>query len=155
MLFRSGAFGIAAGLAPTITGHNFPYETGSHLTMFLEAPRVIGRLGVRAEAFFGAFSRNTLSGAVSRRTSVPGASLYVVLPLVDAVSAVRPYVVAGAGTYRTDLGGGPREIHFGYGWGGGVQFGRSRVKPYAEVRVLRIADGGTPRIVPLSLGVRF
>ena len=148
-------FGIAAGAAPTQTGYDLPYKTGAHLSFFLEVPRTIGRLGVRAEVFIGTFSRDTRNGAVSRRTSVPGASLSVVLPIRDTLATVQPYLLAGAGSYRTELGGGPPELHFGIAAGGGVQLARGRVRPFAEVRVLRVVDGGTPRIIPLAIGVRL
>lgn len=149
------AFGIAGGAVPTNTGYDLPYKTGAHLSLFVEMPRAIGRLGLRAEVFAGAFSRDTRNGALSRRTSVPGASLNVVLPLTDAASTVQPYLFAGAGTYRTELGSGNRELHFGIAGGGGVQLGRGRVRPFAEVRVLRVVDGGTPRMIPIALGVRL
>ena len=148
-------FGIAAGAAPTNTGYDLPYNTGAHVSLFVEVPRAIGRLGLRAEVFAGAFSRDTRNGALSRRTSVPGASLSVLLPLSDATSAVQPYLLAGAGTYRTELGSGNRELHFGIAGGAGVHFGRGRIRPFAEARVLRVVDGGTPRIIPIAVGVRL
>jgi hypothetical protein len=148
-------FGIAGGAAPTNTGYDLPYKTGTHLSFFLEVPRTIGRLGVRAEIFVGSFSRDTRNGAVSRRTSVPGASLNVVLPIRDTSATIQPYLLIGGGSYRTELGGGTRELHFGIAGGGGVQVGRGRVRPFAEARVLRVFDGGTPRIIPLAIGVRM
>lgn len=148
-------FGIAAGVAPTNTGYDLPYNTGAHLSLFLEVPRAIRRLGLRAELFAGAFSRDTRNGNLSRRTSVPGASLSVVLPLGDATSTVQPYLLAGAGTYRTELSIGIRELHFGLAGGAGATFGRGRIRPFVEARVLRVVDGGTPRIIPIALGVRL
>jgi hypothetical protein len=148
-------FGIAGGAAPTNTGYDLPYKKGTHLSFFLEVPRTIGRLGVRAEIFVGSFSRDTRNGAVSRRTSVPGASLNAVLPIRDTSATIQPYLLIGGGSYRTELGGGTRELHFGIAGGGGVQFGRGRVRPFAEARVLRVFDGGTPQIIPLAIGVRM
>ncbi len=151
---QSVTLGVSAGVAPVIQGRNLPYETGTHVQLSAERPQLIGRLGVRAEIFFARFPRNTLNGALSGTTTLPGASLQLVLPLTRPTALVRPYLLAGGGTYRTDLGGGP-EFHFGINGGGGVQFGRGRFAPFVETRLLRIMDGGTPRAVPVSIGFRF
>ena len=83
------------------------------------------------------------------------AVLTVAVSCLVLPATFQPYLLAGAGSYRTELGGGPPELHFGIAAGGGVQLARGRVRPFAEVRVLRVVDGGTPRIIPLAIGVRL
>jgi hypothetical protein len=48
----------------------------------------------------------------------------------------------------------PAEWHFGLA-GGGVRVQAGAVGLFVEARVHQIADGSTPRLVPVSVGVRF
>ena len=43
------SFGVALGASPTVQGRNLPHETGAHVAAFVEVPRALGRLSVRAE----------------------------------------------------------------------------------------------------------
>lgn len=150
--------GVAGGLTPT-SGRNtrrFAYPSGAHAQISVEHAQVFGRLGIRADVFVNSFTRPAwLTGqGLSRRTSVPGASMSLVLPLSASATRVRPYLIAGAGTYRTDLGTGS-ESAFGLSGGGGLEVGSGRLRPYFEMRLHRIYDGGTPDLIPLTVGLRF
>jgi hypothetical protein len=109
-------------------------------------------MGVRADAFVHRFRRETFGGTLSRRTTVPGATASLVLPL-GVAWAVRPYVLGGAGAYQTEYGNG-RAWHAGLTAGAGVRFDAGRLDAFVEGRVHR-TETSTPQLVPLSVGVRF
>jgi hypothetical protein len=147
--------GVAAGATPTATGRQLAHGTGAHAQLAVERARVLGRLGVRVDAFVHGFRRATAGGDLSSRAAVPGAAASLVWPLAGVAAPVRPYLLAGAGTYRTRLGVGGPEWHFGLSGGGGVEVGRGPLRPFAETRLHQVYDGGTPRLVPVAVGLRF
>lgn len=148
--------GAAGGLTPVAHGNwDRGYGGGAHGVLSIERERALGRLGLRADAFVHGFRRDTFGGALSRRTSVPGVSASVVLPLVSAAARLQPYVIAGGGSYRTEYGGGPPEWHFGLSGGGGLRYSARPVGLFVEARLHQVHDGSTPRMVPVSVGLRF
>jgi hypothetical protein len=155
MAQRPVSVGVAVGVAPTINGRGEgSYETGSLAQLSVERARVVGPIGLRVDAYLQGFRRPTFGGARSRETSIPGASATLVLPLTPSRSLLRPYLLAGGGAYRTDLGD-RREWHFGLSGGAGLETRVGRTRPFVEARALRVFDGGTPRLVPIVIGLRF
>ncbi len=153
---RVNAISIAGGITPIVKSvGSFPYKTGVNAQLSMDLVRVFGRLGVRADIFIHSFERDTRGTSLSRRTLIPGASASLVLPLTQDGARLQPYLLAAAGTFRTDLGQGGPESHFGLGAGGGLEVHHGPVRPFIEVRRLAIFDGGTPRTVPMVLGLRF
>ncbi len=146
---------LSGGLTPSASGNTFAYETGTHGQLAVERERLLGRLGLRVDAFVHGFRRDAAGSSLSPRTTVPGASASLVLPLASATRLVRPYLTAGGGTYRTDLGGGGAEWHFGLSGGAGLELGAGRLRPFVEAHVHRVYDGATPRLVPVGVGLRF
>ncbi|HEX6632282.1 MAG TPA: outer membrane beta-barrel protein [Gemmatimonadaceae bacterium] len=73
--------------------------------------------------------------------------------------AVRPYVLAGAGLYRTELEGGEARTHPGATLGAGLRFHLLAVDAFVEARYHAMLDalpgGGTGHLVPLTLGITF
>jgi hypothetical protein len=154
---RPVSIGIAGGVTTTPNGRGeYGYGTGALGQLSVERTLVPGRLGLRADAFFHSFPRQTLGGVRSPRTSVPGASASLVLPLTRSGARLQPYLLAGGGTYRTELGGGSSpEWHFGLSGGGGLEFRVGTMRPFIESRLHRIFDGSTPRLAPVAIGLRF
>lgn len=146
---------LSGGLTPSASGNTFAYETGVHGQLAVEWERLLGRLGLRLDAFVHGLRRDPAGSALSPRTTVPGATASLVLPLARETKMLRPYLTAGGGTYRTELGGSGAEWHFGLSGGAGLELGVGRVHPFVEVRVHRVYDGATPRLVPVSVGLRF
>jgi hypothetical protein len=148
-------FGISAGMTVTNDGGwDRGYERGRNAQFSMELERVIGRLGLRADAGVYAFRRETFGGPLSSRTTVPGASANLVLPVGPAAAKLQPYLLAGAGGYRTEYGA-PAAWHLGFNGGGGLRLGIGRADVFVEARMSKIADSSTPRFVPISLGFRF
>jgi hypothetical protein len=146
---------LAAGPTPVVGGViDRGYHGGGHAQVAAEREHVFGPLGVRAEAAVYRFDRVTFGGSASRRTTIPSGAAGLVLPLARADARIRPYLLASAGTFRTDLGGG-REWHFGLSGGGGLQVRLGPLRTIVEARLQHVYDGGTPPFAPVSLGVRF
>jgi hypothetical protein len=148
-------FGISAGMTATADGAwNRGYTSGANAQFSLEMERVIGRVGLRADGVVYRFRRETFGDVLSARTTIPGASASLVLPFRSS-ARIHPYVLAGAGGYRTEYGTPQPEWHLGLSGGGGVRFGFGRAAVFLESRLFQISDGSTPRMVPVSLGFRF
>ena len=148
--------GISGGIAVATEGEwNRGYSGGAHARLSMELDRVIGRLGLQADAEVYGFRRDASAGQISSRTTVPGVSANLVLPLTRGTARLRPYLLAGGGSYRTEYGEPQPDWHFGVSGGGGLRFGVGRTDLLLETRVLRIGDGSTPRLVPVLLGLRF
>ncbi len=156
---RPITFGMGGGVTPTTSARpsSLDYSSGAHAQLSAEKARLLGRVGVRLDAFVHGFARPTFNGFQSGRTSVFGASVSLVLPLAAETSRFKPYLLAGSGTYRTDTGGSvPNpEMHHGLSAGGGLELERGRMRPFIESRAIKVYDGSTPRLFPVSIGVRF
>jgi hypothetical protein len=125
---------------------------GGHVQLGAERARLLGPLGLRADAFAHGVTRRALGGSdLSTRTVVPGFSAALTAPLGLERWAVRPYALAGPGWYNTEYGS-RGEWHFGLQGGVGARFDVGRAEAFAEARLHRVADGSTPRLVPLSFG---
>lgn len=150
---RALQVGLAAGATPVSHGDwDRGYAGGTHAQLSLALDRALGPLGVRADVFVHGFRRKTFGGTLSRRTTIPGATVSLVLPL-GVAWAMRPYVLGGGGAYQTEYGNG-RAWHPGLAAGAGVRFDVGRLDAFIEGRVHR-TETSTPRLVPLSVGIGF
>lgn len=151
---------LSAGLSPALEGSWSRGYTGSHVQAALELTPAERRIGLRVDGFVHSMTRTGYPGpsgdpGLSARTSIIGGTASAVLRLGPPSRAVTPYVLAGAGGYRTEYGSPSPEWHFGMAAGGGVRFRIRSFGIFAESRLHQIADGSTPRLIPLSLGLRF
>jgi hypothetical protein len=150
-------FTLTAGPTPVVEGRfHSDYHRGVHAQVAAEREHALGQLGIRMEAAVHRFNRPMLSGIVSRsgRTTIPSVGAGLTLPVARADARIRPYLLASAGTFQTDLGGG-REWHFGLSGGAGLQARLGPIRAVLEARLHQVNDGGTPRFLPVSVGVRF
>jgi hypothetical protein len=147
-------FEVAAGATP-IPESGWPnYSTGVHAQLGLEREQLLGRLGLRADALVQGFRRETHNGPLSPRTTVASGSMSLVLPFGSASARLRPYALAGAGSYSTEYGDG-RKWSFGLSGGGGVRFRLGSMSAFVETRIHEITDSSTPLLLPVSFGLRF
>lgn len=148
-------FTLTAGPTPVVEGRfDSDYHSGVHARVAAEREHALGPLGIRMEAAVHRFTRSTFGGIVSRRTTIPSVGAGLTLPVARADARIRPYLLASAGTFQTDLGGG-REWHLGLSGGAGLQARLGPIRAVLEARLHQVNDGGTPRFLPVSLGVRF
>lgn len=145
---------LSAGLTPSHDGSRSQGYSGSHVQAAFELTPVKRRLGLRVDGFVHSLTRTAYPG-LSGRTTVTGGTASLVLRLGSPSRALTPYLLAGAGGYRTEYGSPSPEWHFGIAAGGGVRYRIRSVSVFAESRVHQIGDGSTPRLIPVSLGLRF
>ena len=146
--------GLSAGLTPSVEGSVDRGYRGSHLQAALELAPGDRRMGLRLDAFVHDMARTRYPG-LSGRTHIVGGTVSALVLMRPLRRSFTPYILAGAGTYRTEYGAPAPEWHFGISGGGGVRFQTGRVAVFTEVRLHQIYDGSTPRLVPLSFGIRF
>ncbi|MEM7415013.1 MAG: outer membrane beta-barrel protein [Gemmatimonadota bacterium] len=112
------------------------------LPVALRADGALHRLGSKDAALE---DPEVLEGALSVVYLLPGVSL-------------RPYVLAGAGTYRVETGatGSTTTVSdTGFQAGFGVVLGQLGLGAFAEIRYVHITSGSTTRLIPLTLGLRL
>ena len=151
---RSVHLGLSGGLTAALEGSWERGYRGSHAQAALEFAPIDRRIGLRLDAFVHNMTRIPYPG-LSRRTNILGATASALVGLGPLHRSLTPYLVAGAGTYRTEYGQLPADWHFGISGGGGVRVQTGPIAVFAEARMHKIADGSTPWLAPVSFGVRF
>ena len=120
-------------------------------------------LGLRAEGSYSRFGFQGLTGSgVDAHTSDLGFNLNAVMTLVK-LPLMRPYITAGpsysnlkVSASGTGGSGSASEGHWGYNFGGGLDFGLGPIGMRLDARYKHISvDGGSWTSVPLTLGFRF
>jgi len=154
---RALTFAAAVGFTPSLPSSGWEDRRGYgglHLQLAAERSGVLGPLALRLDAAAHRLSRDPLGAPLGAHATVLGATAGVALPLARAAWRLQPYALAGVGAYRTEYGNG-QDWHFGLTAGGGVRTSLGRVQPMVEWRVHDVRDGSTPRLAPVSLGLRF
>lgn len=146
--------GLSAGLTPSLEGSVDRGYRGSHIQATLEFAPVDRKVGLRVDGFIHNMTRIRYPD-LSGRTNIVGGTASALVGLGPLHRSVMPYLLAGVGTYRTEYGQPPAEWHFGISAGGGARFQTGPVAVFVEARLHQIADGSTPRLVPVSFGLRF
>lgn len=146
--------GLSAGLTPSLEGSVDRGYRGSHIQAALELVPSDRRMGLRLDAFVHDMARTRYPN-LSGRTEIVGGTVSALLQMRPIHRVFTPYILAGAGTYRTEFGEPAPEWHFGISAGGGLRLQTGRVAVFTEARLHQIHDGSTPRLVPVSLGIRF
>jgi hypothetical protein len=129
--------------------------SGAHLQYALEFTPADSHWGLRFDAFTHHMSRKTFGGVLKPETKILGADFSTIYSFGPASRSWTPYLLAGAGTYRTEYGEPTPEWHFGLAGGAGLRFSAGPIGLFLESRVHSIADGSTPYLVPVTIGIRF
>ena len=146
--------GLSAGITPSLDGSWERGYRGSHVQATLELAPADRRVGLRLDGFVHNMERTRYPG-LSGRTEIIGGTASALVGLGPLDRSLTPYILAGAGTYRTEYGSPAPEWHFGISGGAGIRFQTGPVAVFAEARLHQIGDGSTPRLVPVSFGIRF
>ena len=153
--FSSNPFQIggSAGIAfPTGDLGNIA-NTGYNVTLIGGYKPVYLPVGIRVEAAYNEFGLEGVDGNVN----IPAftGNLVYELPSVS----FRPYVIGGAGLYRTNIdlagGGSAGENNFGFNIGGGIKLPLSTsFETFVEARYNHVtADGGSYSFIPITVGI--
>jgi len=143
-------FGVGGG--PSIPTGSFGdlFQTGRHAQAILALRIPLVPVGVRADVGYHRFTSPTPGVADLNQIAGTVNGLLTVVPL----PVVSGYVTGGAGVYHLSAGGSSTEV--GVNGGVGVRANLWLIEPFAEVRYHHVfADGGTGRMMPITIGVMF
>lgn len=123
-----------------------------HVGLFVRVPTT--PLGLRGDGYVHHLGA---AEATLDDTQILGgtASLVYELPGIQFV----PYLLAGIGTYQTETGlldQTTKSTDTGWHGGFGINLGTGGLGAFAEIRFVQIGvDGGTTRLIPLTVGLRL
>lgn len=151
-------FGIGAGATlPNGTFSN-SVESGYHALVVATIAPPLSPVGFRVDGMFNQFNNKTVSGQSLR---VMGASANAVLGMPGVPLLISPYVIGGAGMYRSQSSatGAVATNDLGINVGAGIKFGLAGFGAFAEVRMHNLmkdnGTGGTTnsRFIPVTFGI--
>lgn len=129
---------VGAGIThPTTDGADNGFHGMGAATFTLPAAPV----KIRADGMYHSFDGASIIG-------VNGDVVYSFAP-----GPVSPYVLGGLSWARTKPDGFDAESDFGFNLGGGINFGMSALKLFAEARYLKVGDGDA--LIPITVGIHF
>lgn len=99
-------------------------------------------VSIRIDGMFHSFSNFSMIG-------VDGDAVYGFAP-----GPVSPYILGGASWASSKVDGiSGSATDFGFNVGGGINFGLSALKLFAEARYMKLGDGDA--LIPITLGIHF
>lgn len=145
--------GLAVGAnVPTSTLDN-SQNAGFHGAVSINLRPVNSAVGFRGEGAFHQFSGED-NASDFRSASFTG-NILLEIP----GSAVKPYVIGGAGLYNTKFGSGDARNNVGVNGGVGLRFDMGDFATYAELRIHNVFNGinddNSAQFVPISFGILF
>jgi opacity protein-like surface antigen len=147
--------GASAGIAfPTGDLGNVA-NTGYDVTVMVGYKPQFTPIAFRAEAAYNQFGSQIFSGNVN----IPAFTGNLVFDI--PMGTLTPYVIGGAGLYRTSIalngGGNASENDFGFNIGGGLKIPlSSSFETFVEARYNRVTiTNGSFSFIPITFGVLF
>ena len=147
--------GAAAGIAFPTGDLGDIANTGYNVTVALGYRPALNPIGVRIEAAYNQFGLKDVDGNVN----IPAFTGNLVYSLPGI--SFSPYVIGGAGLYRTNVdidgGGSAGENHFGFNAGGGIKIPiSSSFETFVEARYSRVTvDNGSMSFIPITVGIMW
>jgi opacity protein-like surface antigen len=150
--FQIGAF---AGVAIPTGDLGDVADMGYNVTVALGYKPMLTPIGIRVEAAYNQFGLQDVDGNVN----IPAFTGNLVYEL--PTMGFRPYVIGGAGLYRTNVdvsgAGSAGENRFGFNAGGGIKLPLStNFETFVEARYNHVSlDNGSFSFIPITVGVMF
>ncbi len=143
-------FAVGAGLSlPNGDLADF-FKSGFHGMGAAEFALTGAPISIRADGMFSTFS-SKVSGADAFNPMAMSADV----KLGFAPGPISPYILGGPSWVHSS-NSGMSSSKFGYNVGGGVNFGMSALKLFAEARYFSISDNGVKtNWIPITLGIHF
>lgn len=147
--------GGAAGIAFPTSDLGNTTNTGYNVTLAVGLSPAASPVGLRFEAAYNEFGLQGGGGNIN----IPDFTANAVLALPAA--GFTPYVIGGAGLYRTGATvtgfGSSSENHFGFNVGGGVKLPlSSSFETFLEARYNRVSvNGGSLSFIPVTVGIMW
>ncbi len=143
---------MTAVAGTSVAAQSVRYGLGGGLTMPVSSYSDLSRLGVRVDGMYAQTSNNA---PLIGNTKLAGGTADLVWNVPMAVPGFKPYVVAGAGVFNYNPGGGS-VTKFTWGGGLGASVGIGPIHGFGEARYLSIqASGGSLKFIPVTVGLSF
>ena len=148
--------GGAAGIAFPTSDLSDISNTGYNVTLAVGYKPMLTPVGVRVEAAYNQFGLKNIDGNVN----IPAftGNLTYGLPGVS----FSPYIIGGAGLYRTNIdlagGGSDGQNRFGFNVGGGIKIPlSSSFETFVEARYNRVTvdNGNNLSFIPVTVGIMW
>ena len=143
-------FAVGAGLSlPNGDLADF-FKSGFHGMAAGEFALTGAPISIRADGMFSTFS-SKVSGADAFNPMAMSADV----KLGFAPGPISPYILGGPSWVHSS-NGGVSSSKIGFNVGGGVNFGMSALKLFAEARYFTVSDNGVKtNWIPITLGIHF
>jgi hypothetical protein len=162
---KSVSFGASGGLSLPMGDLGDGAEAGFTVAghVFLK-PASMKKLSLRADVSYDSWGAKGAIGQVADGSlSSLGFVGNVIFPVGDEGAAMRPYLLAGGGMYRTKasysvlgFSGSASSTDAGIQAGGGFEFKLSGFSTFLEAKFVNVfGDGSSSTYIPISFGVRF
>ncbi len=156
-LVKPFQLGVAGGATQPMSTLKDGANMGFNGTVALGINVPLIPLGLRVDGAYNQFGEKAGVGAKLHVISATG-NLVWSLPLL----VVSPYLIGGAGLYRTTatstgtVSATQTDNHFGWNAGAGVKLPLSVFKAFVEARYNRVTTNtGSMQFVPLTVGIMF
>jgi len=107
-------------------------------------------ISIRADAMYNTFSNKASGGDAFNIFSISADAKYGFAP-----GPVSPYILGGP-SWNNSSSGGNSSSKIGFNLGGGINFGMSALKLFAEVRYFSVSDNGFKTTwIPITVGIHF
>ena len=130
-------------------------NTGYNVTLAVGYKPMLTPVGVRVEAAYNQFGLKNIDGNVN----IPAFTGNLTYGLRGI--SFSPYIIGGAGLYRTNVdlagGGSAGENHFGFNVGGGIKIPLSTsFETFVEARYNHVTvDNGSMSFIPVTVGIMW
>ena len=144
--------GLGGGLTLPLRDYHDSDQAGWHVLAKVDIEIPESPLDVRVDAMY---SQTSQKSPLTGTTKLAGGTANLVWHVPTAALGVKPYIVAGAGVYNYNPGGGST-TKFSWGAGLGTSIGVGPIHAFAEARYISIHLPGTAlRFVPVTVGLSF
>lgn len=146
------AVGLGGGVTLPLRDYHTTDNAGWHLLGKVDINVPESPIDVRVDAMYSQTSQKSPS---TGNTKLAGGTADLVWHIPTAAPGVKPFVVAGAGVYNYNPGGGST-TKFTWAAGLGAAIGVGPIRGFAEARYVSIHLPGTAlRFVPVTAGLSF
>jgi hypothetical protein len=141
---------VGAGISSPSGDLSDAVKTGFHGMGSADFKLTGAPISIRADAMYSTFSSKVSGGDSFNIFSVSGDAKYGFAP-----GPVSPYVLGGL-SWNNSSSGGNSSSKIGFNVGGGVNFGMSALKLFAEARYFSVSDNGfKTNWIPITVGIHF
>ena len=145
------AWSVGAGLSLPNGDLKNAVKTGFHGMGAGDFKLTGAPISIRGDFMYSVFSNKVSGGNSLNEMSVSADAKYGFAP-----GPVSPYILGGPTWGRTSCSGCTSQSAFGFNLGGGINFGMSALKLFAEARYFSTSKNGvSTHWIPVTVGIHF